>query len=516
MRLRFPELKGAANALEKYLDKDFLEGKWGEPSDRQTPLPEYNEVKSSIYKPSTKLIQTHRAYSPFIDNHLTKSTNQKKISLGNLLVKISRDQSLKKKIHLDELIAQLFLGVKKLHEKNLVLRNINIYNVSVIKNSFGSYHLKFNTDLLAVANDMNLETKELHSFIRSIPPELCIHDNLNDEFKSERIAINALKYRTINKIYLDGYALGKLLDILRETFQSTNPKLLKLISSLTTEPAKSYQSVEAFFYEYFQPNHIFYLNMITRKFAESHMFLRNNDFLNGLLKLKTIYWEINHLFDFINQSKDKNDPSVIFQKLIKLKNELETIKDFDFKSSAEIIKIIETINNLTDKIIEYYKKILLEQLGNLINSHVRYSYSEQLKFNLQKLFSEPNHLDYIKNYLFYLFDKNMLVNLNPYMTLSELMTILVILKANVERYIQKYGFIAKESIIHTLQINFILAYKLHMDKVIKMEFWSKLFNNDVKILKENEREFLNNMDHELIYDPYCSLQIFKKTTNRQN
>ncbi len=93
MRLRFPELKNAANSLQKLLDDEFLSDKWGNvDTTLPTPLP-----LESKHHPSMKMIHHYHAYSPFLDDSLESKSNQKVQTLLQFIQEIFRNPALKKK-----------------------------------------------------------------------------------------------------------------------------------------------------------------------------------------------------------------------------------------------------------------------------------------------------------------------------------------------------------------------------------------------------------------------------------
>jgi len=407
---------------------------------------------------------------------------------------------------LNELIAQLFLGVKKLHEKNLVLRNINLNTITVTQNAFDRYHLKYNINMVAQALDDNLSPEGLE-IKDSIPPELF------SNIENNKINIDASLYRKADKKHLDYYALGQILDILRITFQRKDSRLLKLTSALT-EAYPLYQPLHVYFYEFFKPNPSFYLNIIARKFAGTEVNLSNDVFLSMLKNLKKIYYMMTNLVDYLNLLEDKHTPATInniLYKMIHLKKAIEEFKNNDVKA-IEIKKVIDNIEQIADKINLHYKNVILQQLSQMITNNLRFSLPEKIK---NTFFHDFHHRENIHQCLQYLYSDYMMKKLR-HLNNAEFMTILMIMRANVEKYIKKKGFIESQNVILIIQISFILAYKLHIDQTTTLQLWSKWFDVDIQKLKNGEREFLQEMNHALIHDPFFASSSIEIPENRSS
>lgn len=96
MRLRFPELKNAANKLKKLLDDEFLLEKWGETDKKESLTPV--ESKHEKPHPAMQIILRERAFSPFLENYYESKTNPDKKTLRLFLKEVMNNPSLKKKL----------------------------------------------------------------------------------------------------------------------------------------------------------------------------------------------------------------------------------------------------------------------------------------------------------------------------------------------------------------------------------------------------------------------------------
>jgi hypothetical protein len=489
------------------MDNEFLEGKWDAPSLTTTEISSLpNLDKSVIPNTSMKLIQAYQAYTPFIGTHVKKKSEQHVKSLAQLINEIVNNNFLKQQVCINELIAQLFLGVKKLHEKKLVLRNIHLNTISVMQNTFGCYHLKFNIDLLALANDENLSANGL-LINDCMPDDLLDFNNpklgcykVNSSYES--ITINESLYRSTNKMYLDCYALAYVIDILRLVFQRKNPHLIQLRSLLATNQSASYESICDIFYNYFQPEPIFYLNTIARKYAEPCMNLTNDTFLNALRKIKKIYFMTKQLVDIINPEAKETRPSIhtVAQKSVLLKNTIDLFNEIPVMYSTKIKKTLKVIEKNVNRKIESCKNVMVHQLSQLIFKNISNFSDEKKKDKPRSLHSDD--LQMINQCFTSLLNDDMKKKLADYIKPIELFLIFMIMEVNIEKYIKKNNCLVLKNTIEIIQINFILACKLHIDANIKMEFWSQVFDVKVQRLIDLEREFLNAMDHEVIHDPF--------------
>lgn len=385
--------------------------------------------------------------------------------------------------------------MKKCHEKKLVLRNINLHTITVTKNAFERYHVKYNLDLLAYADDTDLDTLGIYH-------DDCIPSELHSHVEYSNIIIDSSLYRDANKIHLDYYALGQVLDSLRIVFDRKNTRLAKLIADLTENYPSSYQPCAIYFKNFFKTNANFYLNMVARKFAGREVNLMHDAFLSILKDIRKIYFLTTQFVDFINLLENKHHPATtnnIVYKLIQLKTELESFNKISLKT-FEIKHAITNIENIVDKIIQHYKNIMIQQLCNHIIMRLQYTFSEKMK---NTLFSDTPCYEQIYTCLHFLYHDNMLNQLN-HISMTECMTMLMIMNANIEKYIKMKGQIPSSQIVNIIYASFILSYKLHIDKQIKMNAWSKWLDVSAEQLNTAERAFLIAINHELIHDPFFS------------